>query len=140
MRDQALTEYPSIEKVLLAHPYVDNCAVVPILDSVKLQKPIAFLVLKKNIPLTGNIEKEFITYAEKHMRDIKKIDAHAEMKLDFLLHFIPPLSLLAEIETYAEMNLDESYRPVKYIPMDKFPLTRAGKIDYVMLEKMVGEG
>ena len=36
-----------IEKVLLEHPYVDNCAVVPIADSITFQKPAAFIILKK---------------------------------------------------------------------------------------------
>lgn len=86
-----------IEKVLLEHPYVDNCAVVPIADNVTFQKPVAFIILKKNILLDKNIENEF--------------------------------------KSYAEENLQEEYRPVKYIFVDSFPLTKVGKVDYLALEK-----
>lgn len=86
-----------IEKVLLEHPYVDNCAVVPIADNVTFQKPVAFIILKKNILLDKNIENEFKSYAEK--------------------------------------NLQEEYRPVKYIFVDSFPLTKVGKVDYISLQK-----
>lgn len=86
-----------IEKVLLEHPYVDNCAVVPIADSVTVQKPVAFIILKKDISHEVNIEKEFSAYAEK--------------------------------------NLQDGYKPVKYIFVDRFPLTKVGKVDYIALEK-----
>ena len=85
-----------IEKVLLEHPYVDNCAVVPIADSVTFQKPVAFIILKKDVPHEVNIENEFTTYAEK--------------------------------------NLQDGYKPVKYIFVDRFPLTKVGKVDYLHLE------
>lgn len=86
-----------IEKVLLEHPYVDNCAVVPIADSNTFQKPVAFIILKKDLPHDVNIENEFKAYAEK--------------------------------------NLQDGYKPVKYIFVDKFPLTKVGKVDYLVLEK-----
>ena len=86
-----------IEKVLLEHPYVDNCAVVPIPDSNTFQKPVAFIILKKDLPHDANIENEFKAYAEK--------------------------------------NLQDGYKPVKYIFVDRFPLTKVGKVDYLALEK-----
>lgn len=86
-----------IEKVLLEHPYVDNCAVVPIADSVTFQKPIAFIILKKDLAYDINIENKFNEYAEK--------------------------------------NLQDGYRPVKYVFVDKFPLTKVGKVDYLALER-----
>ncbi len=86
-----------IEKILLEHPCVDNCAVVPIADSVTFQKPAAFIILKKNIPHDQNIENE--------------------------------------LKSYAEKNLQDGYKPVKYIFVDKFPLTKVGKVDYSALER-----
>ncbi len=85
-----------IEKVLLEHPYVDNCAVVPIADNNTFQKPVAFIILKKDVPHDVNIENEF--------------------------------------ESYAEKNLQDGYKPIKYIFVDKFPLTKVGKVDYLKLE------
>lgn len=85
-----------IEKALLEHPYVDNCAVVPIADSDTFQKPVAFIILKKDIPQDVNMENEF--------------------------------------EVYAEKNLQDGYKPVKYIFVDRFPLTKVGKVDYLKLE------
>lgn len=90
-----------IEKVLLEHPYVDNCAVVPIPDDITFQKPVAFIILKKDVPHEVNIENEFNAYAEK--------------------------------------NLQGGYKPVKYIFVDKFPLTKIGKVDYLALEKEAEE-
>lgn len=39
------------------------------------------------------------------------------------------------LKLYVEEELSDGYRPVKYIFVDKFPLTKAGKIDYITLEK-----
>ena len=86
-----------IEKVLLEHSYVDNCAVVPITDSVTFQKPVAFIILKKDLPHDVNTENE--------------------------------------LKEYAEKNLQDGYKPVKYIFVDRFPLTKVGKVDYLTLEK-----
>ena len=86
-----------IEKVLLGHPYVDNCAVVPIADSVTFQKPVAFIILKKDLPHDVNMDKE--------------------------------------LKEYTEKNLQDGYKPVKYIFVDRFPLTKVGKVDYLALEK-----
>ncbi len=87
-----------IEKVLLEHPYVDNCAVVPIADKETCQKPVAFIILNK-------------------------IYSHDE-------------DLETKLKAFAEENLQEGYRPVKYIFMDKFPLTKVGKVDYLTLEQI----
>ena len=86
-----------IEKVLLEHPYVDNCAVVPIADKETFQKPVAFIILNKTCSRDENLAIKF--------------------------------------KVFAEENLQEEYRPVKYIFMDKFPLTKVGKVDYLKLER-----
>lgn len=90
-----------IEKVLLAHPCVDNCAVVPIADKETFQKPAAFIILNKTCPHDENIE--------------------------------------TKLKAFTEENLQEGYRPVKYIFMDKFPLTKVGKVDYLKLEREAAE-
>lgn len=41
-----------------------------------------------------------------------------------------------EIMAYAEENFESSYRPVKYHFVEKFPLTKVGKVDHLALEKM----
>lgn len=43
---------------------------------------------------------------------------------------------LEAVREFAEEHLEGGYRPVEYIPVDTFPLTRVGKIDYLTLEKM----
>ncbi len=86
-----------IEKVLLEHPYVDNCAVVPIADKETFQKPVAFIILNKTCSRDENLAIKF--------------------------------------KVFAEGNLQEEYRPVKYIFIDKFPLTKVGKVDYLKLER-----
>ena len=45
----------------------------------------------------------------------------------------------ADIRRYCEENLDGGYRPKKYIFVDKFPLTKIGKVDYRALEKQLAE-
>ena len=40
-----------------------------------------------------------------------------------------------EFKAYAEKNLQDGYKPVKYIFVDRFPLTKVGKVDYFALEK-----
>lgn len=89
-----------IEKVILEHPFVNNCAVVPIDDDETFQAPVAFIILKKDI-LSDERTKN-------------------------------------QLKSYVEKKLSDGYRPVKYFFVDKFPLTKAGKIDYIMLEKAAG--
>ena len=86
-----------IEKVLLKHPKVDNCAVVPKSDETTFQVPVAYIILKKESRSSQDIESEFVAYAEEHLSD--------------------------------------GYRPVKYYFVDKFPLTKIGKVDYRALEE-----
>lgn len=86
-----------IEKVLLKHPKVDNCAVVPKSDETTFQVPVAYIILKKESRSSQDIEAEFVTYAEEHLTD--------------------------------------GYRPVKYYFVEKFPLTKIGKVDYRALEE-----
>lgn len=86
-----------IEKVLLQHPAVDNCAVVPISNSETMQVPVAYVILK-----------EGVSDAEKMEIELRKL---------------------------AEQNLEGDYLPVKYYFVEKFPLTRIGKVDYRALER-----
>lgn len=87
-----------IEKVLLEHSYVGNCAVVPIADKETFQKPVAFIISNKTCSHDGNLE--------------------------------------TKLKAFAKENLQEGYRPVKYIFMEKFPLTKVGKVDYLTLEQI----
>ena len=85
-----------IEKILLRHPAVENCAVVSIPDKKHLEAPVAYIILKT--------------------------DAAAESK--------------KELQAYGAKQLSGGYRPVRYYFVDKFPLTKIGKVDYRTLEKM----
>lgn len=86
-----------IEKELLKHPKINNCAVVPVSDPKTFQVPVAYIIPKKEHQGDTNLEKELTDYGERHMRD--------------------------------------GYRPIRYIVVAKFPLTKVGKIDYMELEK-----
>ena len=86
-----------VEKVLLNHPKVDNCAVVSMPDERTLRAPVAYVILKEGFLPTPDLEAEFVTYGQE--------------------------------------NLADSHRPVKYIFVDKFPLTKLGKVDYRTLEQ-----
>lgn len=44
-------------------------------------------------------------------------------------------AVIENIRKYADENLDEEYRPIDYIVVDEFPLTKVGKVDYIELEK-----
>ena len=46
----------------------------------------------------------------------------------------------AEVRAYAIQHLADGYRPVKYVFVDKFPLTKVGKIDYRTLEEKEQKG
>ena len=91
-----------IEKVLLQHPKIDNCVVVPIPDRNTFQVPVAYVILKKGYNTMNGIE--------------------------------------AEVRAYAIQHLADGYRPVKYVFVDKFPLTKVGKIDYRTLEEKEQKG
>lgn len=41
----------------------------------------------------------------------------------------------AEVRAYAIQHFADGYRPIKYIFVDKFPLTKMGKVDYRTLEE-----
>lgn len=90
-----------IERVLLAHPKVENCAVVPISHAEQHQAPVAFVILKNSASEDGEIE--------------------------------------SDLKAYSEEKLDEVYRPVRYFFVEKFPLTKVGKVDYLTLEQMAQE-
>ncbi len=45
------------------------------------------------------------------------------------------VNLEDELREHCEKHLQDVYRPIKYIFIDKFPLTKVGKVDYTTLEK-----
>lgn len=45
----------------------------------------------------------------------------------------------SELKSFCEGNLPTVYQPVRYIFVDKFPLTKVGKVDYRALEKIAAE-
>lgn len=87
-----------IEKALLKHNGVDNCAVVPVPDEKVNEAPVAFIIPKQ------------------------KGSGGDELEL--------------ELKQFCKDNLQEVYRPVKYIFVEKFPLTKVGKVDYITLTEM----
>ncbi len=56
-----------VEKVLVKHPYIDNCTVVPVSNSTTFQVPVAYVVLKKEYRSSSKFEAEFIKYAEENL-------------------------------------------------------------------------
>lgn len=87
-----------IEKVLVKHPKVEKCAVVPVDDQIHNQVPVAFVALPHGEVATEKIKKSLFDFAE--------------------------------------MNLDPMYRPTDYYFVEKYPLTKVGKVDYKKLEEM----
>lgn len=58
--------YPQyIEKVLLTHPAIDNCAVIGIPHDYKKEVPKAFIVLRKNFDNTEDLRNDIKKYASK---------------------------------------------------------------------------
>lgn len=86
-----------IEKVLLEHPMIDNCAVVPIANEDTFQAPVAYVILKEEYRSAASTE--------------------------------------IQLQEFAVQNLSDGYRPVKYVFVEKYPLTKNGKIDYRALEQ-----
>jgi len=85
-----------IEKELLKHQGVENCAVVPIDDVNLNQVPVAYIIPK------ANVDK---------------------------------VTLESELGALCKSNLEDVYRPIRYIFVDSFPRTKVGKVDYLALEK-----
>lgn len=90
-----------IEKVLVKHPAVEKCVVVPVNDKQINQAPVAFIVLAN---------------AKKDQRAIE-----------------------SELRLFANQNLEQVYRPKQYFFVQKFPLTKIGKVDYRALETLAEE-
>ncbi|MCM8757862.1 MAG: long-chain fatty acid--CoA ligase [Candidatus Omnitrophica bacterium] len=66
---RGLNVYPQeIEKVLIRHPKIKECAVIGVKDKFKGEVPKAFLVLKENVSLT---EREVIEYLRQHIAQFK---------------------------------------------------------------------
>lgn len=56
-----------IEKVLLTHPAINNCAVVPIPDKDMEQAPVAFIILKKEMSMSEELLQNIHQYCKKHL-------------------------------------------------------------------------
>ena len=59
-----------IEKVLLKHPSVEKCAIVPVSSPETIQAPAAFVVLKKGAPDHAVSESELTEYVEEMLDPI----------------------------------------------------------------------
>ena len=90
-----------IEKAMLKHNGVDNCAVVPIPDEKVNEAPVAFIIPKQKGSGCDELE--------------------------------------SELKQFCADNLQEVYRPIKYIFVEKFPLTKVGKVDYRTLTETAKE-
>ena len=96
----------------------------------------------------GIQKKIFSLDIEKVLLDCSKVDKCAVVPIKDQITFQVPVAFIIlkkgycseedieEVRAYANKNLENSYQPVKYIIVDKFPLTRVGKIDYLTLEKI----
>lgn len=80
-----------IEKVLLQHPYVENCAVVPLSDSKTVQVPVAYIVLKKDYRENNNINELLTDYCQEHLSAI-----YRPAKYFFVDHF--PLTKIGKVD------------------------------------------
>jgi len=56
-----------VEKIVLQHPAVRNCVVVPIDDAKEHQVPVAFILPEKNIEPTDSVLNEIRAYCEKEL-------------------------------------------------------------------------
>lgn len=80
-----------IEKVLLTHSAVNNCAVVPMEDETAEQVPRAFIILKENVKLTDNLVDDIKSYCERHLDSI-----YCPNKYEFVKHF--PLTKIGKVD------------------------------------------
>lgn len=59
-----------VEKALLKHKKIDNCAVVPIPDKTINEAPVAYVILKKEYINDNTIEEELRIHCEEHLQDV----------------------------------------------------------------------
>jgi len=59
-----------IEKALLMHEKIDNCAVVPVPDKEINEAPVAYVILKKEYMHDDTIEEELRIHCETHLQDV----------------------------------------------------------------------
>lgn len=85
-----------IEKVLIKHPYIDNCAVVPMDDSITCQVPVAYVIFKKEYRFSKQYEEEFIKYAEENLTG-----GYRPVKYFFVESF--PLTAIGKVD-YKELE------------------------------------
>lgn len=55
--------------MILEHPSVNNCAVVPINDAETFRAPVAFIMLKKDILIDEEIKNQLKLYVEEKLSD-----------------------------------------------------------------------
>ncbi len=80
-----------IEKVLLQHPYVANCAVVPIADPKTVQVPVAYVLLKKEYRGKPDMEASLNAYSQERLSA-----SYRPVKYFFVDHF--PLTKIGKID------------------------------------------
>lgn len=94
-----------IERVLLGHPKVDNCAVVPIADPITFQAPIAFISLKKGYKPGVDIEKELRSHSEKNLQR-----AYRPIRYVFADEF--PLTKVGKVDYLALEKMASSHEEI----------------------------
>lgn len=99
----------------------------------------------------GLHKKIFSLDIEKILLDYPKIDNCAVVPVKDDITFQKPVAYIvlkegcnsneieSDIRTYCENNLLDGYIPTKFIFVDKLPLTKVGKVDYLTLEKLAEE-
>lgn len=83
-----------IEKVLLQHPYVENCAVVPIADPNTVQAPVAYVLLKREHRGKENSSKILSDYCQERLSA-----SYCPVKYFFVDHF--PLTKIGKVDYLA---------------------------------------
>ncbi len=97
----------------------------------------------------GLQKKIFSLDIEKALLEYPKIDNCAVVPIADDITFQKPVAYIIlkneynsdqnvenELKAYCEKNMPDGYKPVRFTFIEKFPLTKVGKIDYLALEKM----
>lgn len=95
-----------IERVLLKHPAVDNCAVVPIPDEQINQAPVAYVVLNKKYEKSSSTITDLEQYCKENLESIYRPVKYKFIK-EFPLTKIGKIDYMALEKTAAELKEDE---------------------------------
>lgn len=99
----------------------------------------------------GLHKKIFSLDIEKILLEYNKIENCAVVPVSDNITFQKPVAYIvlkkgynndvikSDIKTYCENNLPDGYNPTRFIYIDKLPLTKVGKVDYLTLEKLAEE-